>query len=44
MNEETQKMIDEEDEERSVEMDEFEVKYNFRFQEPGADTIIQYPR
>lgn len=29
-------MIDEEDEQRSVEMDEYEANYNFRFQEPDS--------
>lgn len=43
-NPEEQAMIDEEDEERSVEMDEYEAKYNFRYEEPGADKITQYPR
>jgi protein KRI1 len=37
-------MADEEDEMRSQEMDEYEANYNFRFQEPGADKIVQYPR
>lgn len=36
--------IDEEDEERSIEMDEYEAKYNFRFEEPDGDKIVQYPR
>ena len=39
-----QQMIDEEDEQRSLEMDEYEAKYNFRFEEPGANTITQFPR
>lgn len=39
-----QEMIDEEDEERSVEMDEYEANYNFRFQEPGSEKIALYPR
>ena len=43
-NNEEQEMIDEEDEQRSVEMDEYEAKYNFRYEEPGADKITQYPR
>ena len=37
-------MIDEEDEERSVEMDEYEARYNFRYEEPGGSTIKQFPR
>lgn len=39
-----QQMIDEEDEVRSVEMDEYQAKYNFRYEEPGADKITQFPR
>ena len=39
-----QAMIDQEDEERSLEMDNFEAQYNFRYEEPDGNKIIQYPR
>jgi hypothetical protein len=32
--------IDEEDERRDEEMETFEEKYNFRFEEPGAENIM----
>ncbi|PNH07982.1 Protein KRI1 [Tetrabaena socialis] len=35
---------DEEDEVCLRQMDAFEAKYNFRFEEPGADRIITHPR
>jgi protein KRI1 len=41
---EEQEVIDEEDEKRSQEMDQYEAEYNFRFEEPGGTTITQYPR
>lgn len=31
---------DEEDERRDDEMEEYEEKYNFRFEQPGADQVI----
>lgn len=39
-----QEIIDEEDEERSLEMDQYEAEYNFRYEEPGGTSITQYPR
>lgn len=42
--EDNQEIIDEEDEERSLEMDQYEAEYNFRFEEPGGTSITQYPR
>ena len=36
--------VDEEDEKREGEMDNFEVKYNFRFEDPNAATITTYAR
>ncbi|GLC34476.1 hypothetical protein PLESTB_001257000 [Pleodorina starrii] len=35
---------DEEDERYLRQMDAFEAKYNFRYEEPGADRIITHPR
>ncbi|GFR40096.1 hypothetical protein Agub_g644 [Astrephomene gubernaculifera] len=35
---------DEEDEAYLRQMDAFEAKYNFRFEEPGADRIVTHPR
>ena len=36
--------IDEEDEQREDEMDNFERQYNFRFEEPNAGTITSHAR
>ena len=36
--------IDDEDEKRGDEMDKFESKYNFRFEDPNAATITTYAR
>jgi protein KRI1 len=34
----------EEDEEELDKQDEFEAKYNFRFEQEGADQVVSYPR
>lgn len=41
---EVEKKVDEEDENREDEMDHFEAKYNFRFEEPNAATITSHAR
>ncbi|ORX74713.1 hypothetical protein DL89DRAFT_264521 [Linderina pennispora] len=42
---EAKTIIDKEEDEQLMELtDKFESKYNFRFEEPGADQIISYPR
>ena len=41
---ERQGAVDEEDENREDEMDNFESKYNFRFEEPNAATITSHAR
>ena len=40
----SEKIVDEEDEERSQEIDKYEAEYNFRYEEPGGTSITQYPR
>jgi len=41
---ERQGQVDEEDENREDEMDNFESKYNFRFEDPNAATITSHAR
>ena len=38
------KKVDEEDEAREDEMDAYEAKYNFRFEDPNAATITSHAR